>query len=89
MVKVNLEVKSIEGFSGHASRSELLYFLKHLTPKPRTIILNHGEHAALASLYRAIMSRWEKLGFPSQPEVLVPDNLEAIKVYPKSLRVRG
>ncbi|GAB6148321.1 beta-CASP ribonuclease aCPSF1 [Stetteria hydrogenophila] len=88
VLKINLEVKAIEGFSGHASRSELLYFLKHLTPKPRTVILNHGEPAALASLYKAITGRWERLGFPSQPEVLVPENLDAIKVYPRTLRLR-
>ncbi len=88
VVKINLEVKAIEGFSGHASRSELLYFLRHLNPKPRTIILNHGEHAALTAMYKAIASRWEKLGFPSQPEILIPDNLEAVKVYPRTLRVR-
>jgi KH/beta-lactamase-domain protein len=83
IVRVNMEVESIEGFSGHASRSELLLFLKYLTPKPKHIILNHGEPGALSSLARAIARSWSRLRFQSQPEITVPENLEAIRVYPR------
>jgi len=83
LLKVRMEVMSIEGFSGHASRSELQLFLKYLTPKPRLIILNHGEPQALSSLARAIAGSWQRLRFPSPPEIVVPENLEAIKVYPR------
>jgi KH/beta-lactamase-domain protein len=87
VIKVKMEVVSIDGFSGHASRSELLYYLKNLEPKPRTIILNHGETNALASLALTIKSRWESLGFPSAPNVIVPENLEAIKLYPRTFKL--
>ncbi len=89
ILKVQLEVKAVEGFSGHASRSELQLFLRHLNPKPRTVILNHGEPSALLSMSRVIKSRWERLGFPSPPEVLVPENLETVKVYPRNSRLHA
>ncbi|MFP3219194.1 MAG: beta-CASP ribonuclease aCPSF1 [Acidilobus sp.] len=87
--KVNLEVDSVEGFSGHASRSELLSFLRRLTPKPRTIILNHGEHAGLSALASTIKSRWDKLSFEGAPEVIVPENLETVKVYPRASKLHS
>ncbi len=86
-IKVKLKIQRIEGFTGHATRSELLLYLRHLKPKPRNIILNHGESAALASLAHAIKQRWEKLGFKSPPEVIVPENLESIRVYPRNHRL--
>ena len=87
--KVNLEVARVEGFSGHANRSELLAFLRRLSPKPRTIILNHGEVSQLAALATTIKSRWDKLGFESAPEVLVPENLETVKVYPRASKLHN
>ena len=83
LLRVKMEVESIEGFSGHASRSELLLFLKYLTPKPRLVILNHGEPNALTSLARAIVRSWQRLRFQAPPEVVVPENLETIRVYPR------
>ncbi len=88
-IKVNLEVQRIEGFSGHASRSELLAFLRRLTPKPRTVVLNHGEPSQLMSLATTIKSRWDRLGFESSPEVIVPENLESIRVHPRSSKLHG
>ncbi len=87
--KVNLEVNRIEGFSGHANRSELLAFLRRLTPKPRTVILNHGEISQLTALATTIKERWDKLGFESAPEVVVPENLETVKVYPRSSKLHN
>ncbi|TMI15129.1 beta-CASP ribonuclease aCPSF1, partial [Candidatus Bathyarchaeota archaeon] len=43
MVKVNMRVESIEGFSGHSDRNQLLGFIKRMSPKPTKIIVNHGE----------------------------------------------
>jgi len=85
LIKVKMEVESIEGFSGHASRSELHLFLKYLTPKPRTIILNHGEPNALSSLAKSIARSWQKLRFTAPPEVVVPENLETIRVHPRQI----
>jgi len=86
ILKVKMEVVGIDGFSGHASRSELLFYLKNLEPKPRTIILNHGEPNALASLALSIKNRWESLGFQSAPNIIIPENLESIRLYPRTFK---
>ncbi|MCX8195673.1 MAG: beta-CASP ribonuclease aCPSF1 [Acidilobaceae archaeon] len=87
-LKVKMEVTSIEGFTGHATRSELLSFVKHLRPKPRTIILNHGEPAALLSLGRSIKESWQRMGFEAPPEILMPENAESIRLFPRSQKVK-
>jgi hypothetical protein len=42
-IKVNMRIDSVEGFSGHSDRGQLLAFLKKIMPKPNRIIVNHGE----------------------------------------------
>jgi len=88
-IKVKMEVVRIEGFSGHANRRELRLFLKHLRPKPKTIILNHGEPRALASFGRMIKSGWESMKFDEKPEIIIPENLESITVYPRHRRIHS
>ena len=83
-VKVKMNIVSIEGFTGHSTRSELLQFLKYLKPKPRTIVFNHGEPSALLSLAQTVKESWDKLGFETPPELLIPENLESIRLYPRS-----
>ena len=36
--KVNMDVKTVEGFSGHSDRSQLMSFVENLRPRPRTDI---------------------------------------------------
>jgi len=87
-VKVKLSVIPIEGFTGHATRSELLQFLRYLKPKPKIIILNHGEPSSLLSLGQAIKESWQKLGFETPPEISIPENLESIRLYPRNTKVQ-
>ncbi len=89
VVKANLKIVRVEGFTGHATQSELQLFLKHLTPKPRNIILNHGEPTALSTLGRIIKSKWQRMGFTSPPEIIIPENLEAITLYPRNYRLHS
>jgi KH/beta-lactamase-domain protein len=43
VVQVKMQVGSIEGFSGHSDRRQLINYLTHLTPKPERIFVCHGE----------------------------------------------
>ncbi len=43
LVKINLEVHTIAGLSAHAGRNEITAFFNNLRPKPKRIIINHGE----------------------------------------------
>jgi len=42
-LSVKMQVESIEGFSGHSDRRQLVNYLTHLTPKPERIFVCHGE----------------------------------------------
>ena len=50
VVQVKMHVESIEGFSGHSDRRQLINYLTHLTPKPERIFVCHGEKAKIANL---------------------------------------
>ncbi|MEI7718446.1 MAG: beta-CASP ribonuclease aCPSF1 [archaeon] len=70
---IKLEVLTIEGFSAHSSRNELMAFMNNLSPFPKKIIINHGEASRALDLASSIY----KL---SKVETVVPKNLEAIRL---------
>ncbi len=80
ILKINMQVYSIEGFSGHSDKRELLNFLARMHPKPRRIILNHGEPEAIEELARSIRRNKIRLGLPIGTEVLYPSILDSIKL---------
>ncbi len=44
MVKINLEVhNSVRGLTAHSGRNEIMAFFSRINPKPKRIIINHGE----------------------------------------------
>jgi KH/beta-lactamase-domain protein len=43
VVQVKMQTESIEGFSGHSDRRQLINYLTHLKPKPERIFVCHGE----------------------------------------------
>ena len=52
MVKVNMSVNTVEGFSGHSDRRQLQDFLRDLKPKPKSIFTMHGEEQKCEDLAR-------------------------------------
>ena len=43
-VKINLEVHdTVRGLTAHAGRNEIMSFFSRISPKPKRIIINHGE----------------------------------------------
>ncbi|MET1101520.1 MAG: beta-CASP ribonuclease aCPSF1 [Pyrodictiaceae archaeon] len=78
IIKINMEVYSIEGFSGHSDKSQLLAFLKNMKPKPKRIILNHGEPTAIRELAATINRRKAELGLPADIEILTPNVLDSL-----------
>jgi uncharacterized protein len=70
---IKLEVKSIEGFSAHSSRNELMAFISNVNPKPRRVIINHGEQSQSLDLASSIYKS-------QRMETIVPKNLETIRL---------
>ncbi len=54
---VNAPIYSIEGFSGHSDRRELERYVAEIKPKPRRIVLDHGEESKIIALLKFIRSR--------------------------------
>ncbi len=50
VVQVKMQVESIEGFSGHSDRRQLINYLTHLTPKPERIFVCHGEKQKIMNM---------------------------------------
>lgn len=40
---INMRVETVEGFSGHSDRNQLVNYIRTLNPKPKRILVNHGE----------------------------------------------
>lgn len=71
-VAVNLEVSKIE-ISGHADRRELMNFMKRLSPRPRKVMVNHGEQSRCLDLARSIYQQFKI-------ETSAPRNLDCIRL---------
>ena len=57
-VKIEMRVETCEGFSGHSDRNQLLNYVKNLSPKPKRIILNHGEESKCLDLAATIHKKF-------------------------------
>jgi len=73
VVQVKLRAESIEGFSGHSDRRQLINYLTHLTPKPERIFVCHGEKAKTMNIADFID---KKAGIPT----VVPSLLETFRL---------
>ena len=53
-VKINFEVHTIPGLSAHAGRNEIMSFFNNMRPKPKKIIVHHGEVSKCLDLASAL-----------------------------------
>lgn len=72
-IKVNLRVETLSGFSAHSGRNELLQYISRMVPRPKKIIINHGEVSKSLDLASTLY----KL---NRVETVVPRNLETIRL---------
>jgi KH/beta-lactamase-domain protein len=72
-VKIELEVQTLEGFTAHSGRNELLNFMNRCVPKPKRVIINHGEITRCLDLASTIY----KL---AHCETNTPRNLETLRL---------
>ncbi len=72
-VEINFEVHKIDGLSAHAGRNELISFFNNIWPKPKRIIINHGEVSKSLDLSSALYKI-------NRIETNVPRNLESLRL---------
>lgn len=72
-VKVNMEIKTVEGFSGHSDRVQILNYIKRLVPKPERVINIHGEESKCHDLASTIYKLF-------RVETRAPMNMETLRL---------
>jgi len=73
IVPVNMEVVSIDGLTAHSGRNQLLAFVNNIQPRPKKIIVNHGESSKCIDLASTLHQLYKI-------ETSVPRNLETIRI---------
>ena len=73
VVQVKMQTESIEGFSGHSDRRQLINYLTHLKPKPERIFICHGEKSKIMNMAGFLE---HKAGMPT----VVPAILETFRL---------
>jgi len=72
-LNVNMKVELVNGLSPHSGRNELMNYIKNMQPRPKRIIVNHGEISKsldlASSLYKA-----------NRIETNVPRGLETLRL---------
>jgi len=71
-ISLKMDVLKIE-ITGHSDRKELMNFVHRVNPKPKKIIVNHGESSRVLDLTRSL----HKL---NRIETVAPRNLETIRI---------
>lgn len=72
-LKVKMEVKTVDGFSGHADRRQLLGYAKKIHPKPKKALIVHGEEKKSLNLASTLN---EMFGL----DAVAPQTLDTIRL---------
>ena len=70
---VKMEIKTIEGFSGHSNRRQLMEYVKKLSPRPEKIIMCHGDAYKTMDLATSVHRSYKI-------ETRTPLNLESTRI---------
>ncbi len=72
-LEIKLQRATVDGFSGHSDRKQLMKYIGSLEPKPDRIIIGHGEDRKCTDLASSIYKRYSI-------ETKAPMNLETIRL---------
>jgi KH/beta-lactamase-domain protein len=57
-IVINMEILTVDGFSGHSDRRELMNYVSHVQPRPEKIFTIHGEENKTIDLASSIYKRF-------------------------------
>lgn len=57
-LKMNLRIETVEGYTGHADRNQLVSYIRNLKPTPKRVLIDHGESSKTIELAKYISSRF-------------------------------
>jgi len=73
VISVKMKVETMNGLSAHSGRNELIQYVSRMNPRPKKIIINHGEISRSLDLASSIYKQ-------QRTETIVPRNLETIRL---------
>ncbi|HWR23956.1 MAG TPA: MBL fold metallo-hydrolase [Feifaniaceae bacterium] len=91
-VRVNASIVQIEGFSGHAGKSELVAWVNAFSPKPRQVFLVHGEEETLLAFQGVLQVQGHAALVPSLGEWYELEHageVAAVTVQPEAVDIKG
>jgi len=73
IVKIGCELVTIDGFSGHSDRRQLLEFIENMSPTPKNVICHHGDYFKCNELGRTLREKFKVRTY-------APQNLETVRL---------
>lgn len=70
---VKMQITTIEGFSGHSDRKQLMDYIRRISPKPEKILVCHGDNYKTLDLASSIYRSYKI-------ETKTPMNLETVRI---------
>ena len=71
-IDLNMNVETVDGFSGHSDRRQLLSFINNMHPRPSRILFGHGEESKCLDIATTVHRRYNI-------NTMAPMNLETIR----------
>lgn len=63
-VPIGLQMYTVDGFSGHCDRRQLMNYINNMSPKPDRVIVGHGEESKCVDLASSLR---KKFGVDARP----------------------
>ncbi|AXV37401.1 MAG: beta-CASP ribonuclease aCPSF1 [Methanobacteriaceae archaeon] len=70
---VKMNIKTIDGFSGHSDRKQLMDYVRKISPKPEKVLICHGDNYKTMDLASSIYRSYKI-------ETKTPMNLETVRI---------
>ncbi len=72
-LKINMRVETTEGFSGHSDRMQLVNYVRNLKPKPKRILVDHGEKSKTIEFAKYLSAKF-------RINTTAPRNLDSVRL---------
>ncbi len=72
-LRINMRVETCEGFSGHSDRNQLVNYIRNLKPKPKKILVDHGDRRDSVEFTRYLSNKFKI-------NTVCPRNLDSVRL---------
>ena len=70
---VKMDIHSMHGFTGHSDRNQLMNFMHRLNPRPKKMMVTHGERSKCLDFASSVHKQF-------RIETQVPKNMETVRI---------